>query len=182
MGDIAEAFVGVQGAQVEVHAHEEDGDHFHVAGGECPSVWVCFVGLAVAFDDLRGIDLGVDRDAQEFEFGVGCCVLDLSHGGGHAGADERARGVKEVDEGVLAFEDGLVDGVAVGVGEFECGDVEVCVGVVGVEECWGGGVLGRLWFLDEPEDEGRDKGAGEEDQGVDDDAWTHGLGLCFLCM
>ncbi len=160
--DVSVAFVGAQGAHVEVHAHEEDGDHFHVAGGECPAVWVCFVGLAIAFDDFRGIDFGVDGDAQEFEFGVGGGVLDLSHGGGHAGADERARGVEEVDEGVLAFEDGLVDGVAVGVGEFECGDVEVGVGVVGVEECWGFGVLGWVWLLGDPEDEQGGKGEGEE--------------------
>ncbi len=64
----------------------------------------------------------------------------------------------------MAFKDGLVDGVAVGVGEFECGDVEVCVRVVVVEERWGFGILGWLWLLGDPEDEQGDKGEGEEDQ------------------
>ncbi len=90
MVNISVAFVGAQGVYVEVHSHEEDGDHFHIAGGECPAVRICLVGLAVAFDDFWGVDLRVDGDTQELEGGVGCCVLDLSHGGGHAWADKRA--------------------------------------------------------------------------------------------
>ena len=105
MSDVAESFIGIQVGEVEPDPGEDEIDHFGGAVGELPAGWVGAVVFGVGLDDLCGVELWVDGDAQELEICFGCFVLDLSHRGGHSWADERATGVEEIDDGVFSFED-----------------------------------------------------------------------------